>query len=134
MRDESTDKFQLSALKFLFEYEQLDHPQLINQLKINILTLSSSINEVEFLISKFHRAMFIYLDLSWWGRKVHKERLEKEALTVIKKLLPNIKIRVTSDRGLFDLAADKAKRTFEGVKNDTQSLTTNNTEHNSDKQ
>lgn len=111
-------KFQFAGLKFLFEMELIDDPQLVNHLKLNILDVSSSIRDVELLSSYNHRAMLIYADVSWFGRKFFMKRIEAGILERVKQLLPNFRFRVTADRKILDLALEKVKFVLKGEPNE----------------
>lgn len=116
-------KFQYAGLKFLYEMELIDDPQLVNNLKLNILDISGTIKDVEFLSSYNHRAMLIYIDVSWFGRKFLLKRIEAGILDRVKQLLPNFRFRVTADRKIMDLALEKVKSVLKGEPNENSKRT-----------
>lgn len=120
--DREKGKFQFAGLKFLYEMELVDDPQLINNLKLNIFDISSSIRDVEFLSSYHHRQMLIYIELSWFGRKFLQKGIEAEILDRVQQLLPNFKFRVTSDRKILDMALDRVKTVLKGGNNESSSV------------
>lgn len=68
MENNDHQKFQLKALEFLQEMELVNSPQLINQLKMNVLVFTRNVREVEFLIYRENRQILVYLDLSLFGK------------------------------------------------------------------
>jgi len=111
-------KMQVGALKFLYEIELLDDPNLTNNLKLNILAVSKRIRETEILsLHRFERKeMLIYVDLSWWGRKFESERILSDVERVVTELLPNFKLRVTQDKKVLDAAVKNVHDFFEPKK------------------
>jgi len=111
-------KMQVGALKFLYEIELLDDPNLLNNLKLNILAVSKRIRETEILsLHRFERKeMLIFIDLTWWGRKFESERILSDVEGVISKLLPNFKLRVTQDKKILDAAVKNVHDFFEPKK------------------
>lgn len=121
--DGEKGKFQFAGLKFLYEMELIDDPQLINNLKLNILDISGSIRDVEFLSSYNHRAMLIYIDVSWFGRKFLLKRIEASILDRVKQLLPNFRFRVTAERKILDMALEKVQSVLKGEPNESPKRT-----------
>jgi len=119
--DAEKGKFQYAGLKFLYEMELIEDPQLINNLKLNIFNVSSCVRDVEFLSSYNHRAMLIYIDISWIGRKFLLKRIESGILERVTQLLPKFKFRVTADRKIFDLSLEKVKTVLKGDSNEKPS-------------
>lgn len=119
-------KFQFAGLKFLYEMELIDDPQLINNLKLNILDISSSIRDVELLSSYHKHQMLIYVDVSWFGRKFLMKQIEAGVLDRVKQLLPNFKFRVTADRKILDMSLEKVRSVLQGVPNENSNRTTSN--------
>lgn len=117
--DVEKGKFQYAGLKFLYEMELIDEPQLINNLKMNIFDISSSIKDIEFLSSYHHRQMLIYIEVSWFGRKFLMKRIEDGILERVKQLLPNFRFRVTSDRKILDLALKTVQSVLKGEQNES---------------
>lgn len=116
--DEERGKFQFAGLKFLYDMELVDDPQLINNLKMNIFDVSAHIRDVEFLSSYHHKSMLIYLDLNWFGRTFLQKRLSIDTLDRVKQLLPNFRFRVVTDRKIFDLALEKVRIALKGDANE----------------
>lgn len=111
-------KFQFAGLKFLYEMELVDDPQLINNMKLNILDISGTIRDVEFLSSYNHRAMLIYVDVNWLGKTFFMKQIEAGILDRVKQLLPNFRFRVTADRKILDLSIEKVKTALKGEPNE----------------
>lgn len=107
--DEDKAKFQYAGLRFLYEMELIDDPQLINNMKLNVFAISPRIKEVEFLSSYHHKSMLIWLDLDWFGRKFFEKRILADVTDRVKQLLPNFRFRVVSDRKIFDMALERVK-------------------------
>lgn len=107
-------KFQLGALKYLYEMELVDDPQLINNLKMNIMMASKHIREVEFIASYHRKQMLVWIELNWWGRKFLKSRIKADVYEVLTQLLPNFSFRVTEDYSILELAQEKIAKTLSG--------------------
>lgn len=107
-------KFQLGALKYLYEMELVDDPQLINNLKMNILMTSKRIKEVEFLISYHTRQILVYIDVSWVGKKFFLNRIKTDIYDILTQLLPNFKFRVTSNYDILELARQRVNEVMAG--------------------
>lgn len=110
--DDEKAKFQYSALRWLYELELVQDPQLINNLKMNIFSVSTLIKEVEFLSSYQHRQLLILLDLSWIGKKFFAKKIIPAVEDRVKTLLPKFAIRVITDKVLFESAIEKVKKAF----------------------
>lgn len=126
-------KFQFAGLKFLYEMEIIDDPQLINNMKLNIFDISSTIRDVEFLSSYQHRSILIYIDVNWLGRKFLLKQIEAGILERVQQLLPNFKFRVTADRKILDLALEKVKNVLKGEPNESSKHTSTTVPNESDK-
>lgn len=118
-------KTQAAGLKWLYEMEILNSPQLINNLKLNIFNQDSTIKDVELLIDQNTKAILIYIQLSWWGRKFRQDRIKMSIEDLITQLLPTYRKRVVSERWIFDLALKKV-REFIGGKNEKPTITDSN--------
>lgn len=114
-----------SGLKWLFEMELVQEPQVINAIKMNILMLSKHIKEVEILTVEQNKQMLILLKLNWIGRTFLRERLCDAAHEVILQMLPNFRIRVTADSDLFEKSLDKLRKAVQGVKDSSPNTNDN---------
>lgn len=117
--DESL-KFQVAGLKWMFEMELLDdkNPAPINVLKMNVLSVSPRIREVEFLIFREGRQMLVLLDLSWIMRRFFKRKvsqISRDVQEILQQLLPNFKFRVTSDPKIMEMAVANVKKLLGGI-------------------
>jgi len=117
--DESL-KFQVAGLKWMFEMELLDdkNPAPINILKMNVLSVSPRIREVEFLIFREGRQMLVLLDLSWITRRFFKRKvgqISRDVQEILQQLLPNFKFRVTSDPRIMEMAVANVKKLLGGI-------------------
>lgn len=118
-------KFQYAGLKFLYDMELIDDPQLINNLKMNVFDVSSSIKEIDLLSSYHRKQMLIWLDLSWFGKKFLEQRIIVGVTDRVQQLLPGFKFRVTTDRAIFDLALARAEAVLKGENNEKVPVTSN---------
>lgn len=116
--EETKGKFQYAGLKFLYDTELVDDPQLINNMKLNIFDISGSIQEVDLLSSYHHKSMLVWLDLSWFGKKFLEKRIVAGVTDRVQQLLPNFRFRVTTDRKIFDLALVRVKTVLKGESNE----------------
>lgn len=112
--DQEKGKFQYSALRFIFDMELVDDPQLINHMKMNIFSISRHIKDTELLSSIHTKSMLVYIDLNWVGRTFLKNRIEAEVFDRVKELLPNFNFRVVSNKVIFDMAIEKVKNALKG--------------------
>lgn len=120
MDENSNIKFQVAGLKWMFEMELLDdkNPAPINVMKMNVLSVSPKIREVEFLIFREGRQILVLLDLSWFTRKVFKKKVGQifqDVQEVLSQLLPNFRFRVTADPHIMELAIANVKETFRRI-------------------
>lgn len=118
---ESRQNFQLGGLKWLYEMEMIQDPQLINNLKFNILALSPHIKEVEFLSIYETRQLLIWIELNWWGKLFYKKQLLIEVSELVAQLLPKFKTRVTIDYSILELSRQKIIKALSGGKNEKNS-------------
>lgn len=114
-------KFQGSGLRFLYEMELVDDPQLINNMKLNILMLSNSIKEVEFLSVYETKQMLILLELSWFGRTFFRNHICAAVQERVQQLLPNFSFRVTDDPKIMDAAKERVRLVLQGGKDEVSS-------------
>ena len=111
-------KFQYEGLKWLVELELLNHPQVINQLKFNILMVSKHIKEVELLIYRENKSILVLLELSWIGRKFKKTQILQDVHEVVSQMLPSFRFRITEDPKIMELAIEKVKTALTGGKDE----------------
>lgn len=111
-------KYQYEGMKWLFELELLNHPQVINTLKFNILVVSKRIKEVELLIYREHKSMLILVDLTWIGQKFFKKQIFTEIHESLSQLLPSFRFRVTDDPKIMEMAVEKVKKALTGGKHE----------------
>lgn len=111
-------KYQLEGIKWLAELELLNNPQLINNIKLNILVASKQIKEVELLIYRENKTMLVLLELSWFGRKFLKRSIFEEVEDSLSQMLPSFRFRVTDDPKIMELAVARVKQALTGGKNE----------------
>ena len=116
-------KYQYEGLKWMFELEMLNHPQVVNQLKFNILMVSKQIKEVELLIYRENKSMLVLLELGWMGRTFQrqKRRIFTEVHEVLTQLLPSFNFRVTDDPKIMEMAVALVKKALTGGTNENVS-------------
>lgn len=127
-------KFQFEGLKWLHEMEFINHPQVVNNIKLNILMTSNRINEVELLIYREKKSILVLLDLTWIGRKFFKKQIFEDVQESLQQLLPSFRFRVIDDPKIMQLAVEKVKQALTGGKNETASNSTSGTLEQSDQQ
>lgn len=119
-------KYQYEALKWMYEMEILNHPQVVNNIKLNVMVASPRIKEVELLIYREQKAMLVYLELSWLGKKFFKKRIITEVEEILSMLLPTFRFRVTSDPAIMNLAVERVKQALTGGKNENVNQSADN--------
>ena len=112
-------KYQYEGMKWLVEMELLNHPQVINTIRFNILMVSKHIKEVELLMYRENKTMLVLLDMSWIGRKFLKTGILAEVEDVLTQLLPSFRFRVTQDPKIMELAVAKVKKALTGGQNES---------------
>lgn len=128
-------KYQAEGMKWFLELELLSHPQVVNNLKLNILAVSPRIREVELLIYREQKSMLVLLDLTWIGRKFFKKRISEEVQDILSQMLPSFRFRVTDDPKIMKMAIDLVKKALTGGKNDQNNNPSNVTnKHGSEQQ
>lgn len=126
-QEELQDKFkmQYASLKWVYEMELVDDPQLINNLKLNLFSISAAVKEIELLASYHQKAILVWLELGWFGRRFLREKILLESEERLKMLLPNFRFRVITDRNIFDLAVKKAKSITKGENDEAANVSSN---------
>lgn len=112
--DENKSRFQYEALKWMYELEMLEHPQLINNLKMNVMIQSKSIKEVELLIYREKKSILVLIELSWFGRKFKRKSILSDVHEGLSQLLPTFRFRVTEDPKIMEMAVEQVKRALTG--------------------
>lgn len=100
-------KYQYEGMKWLKEMELVEHPQFINTLKMNVLSVSKSIKDVEFLISRHQMAILVWVDLSWFGKRFRTKQILMDVEDQLKLLVPSFTLRVVSDRSILEASLAK---------------------------
>lgn len=118
-------KYQAEGMKWFLELELLSHPQVVNNLKLNILAVSPKIREVELLIYREQKSMLVLLDLTWMGRKFFKKRISEEVQDILSQMLPSFRFRITDDPKIMGMAIDLVKKALTGGKYDQNNNTSN---------
>ena len=109
------EKYQYSGLKWLYEMELLDDPQLINNMKLNIMDASDfRVKEVEFVMAQSQQKALIWIKVGWIT-KVFKLRRTCGAIHErLSQLLPTYQFRIVTDRSILELAITKLKKSLVG--------------------
>ncbi len=124
--DNNRQRFQYEGLKWLYELEIVNDPQLINNLKLNVLVLSRHIKDAEFLIYRENKSILVYLELNWFASKFLRSRLIDEAGQIVSELLPAYKFRVITDKNILNMAVDLVKKALGGKNEKSSSNTDSN--------
>lgn len=111
-------KYQYAGMKWLVELELVNHPQVINTIRFNILMVSNRIKEVEILMFRENKSMLVQLNLTWIGRRFFGRRILTEVQDILTQLLPSFKIRVIQDPKIMELAIAKVKKALTGGTNE----------------
>jgi hypothetical protein len=120
-------KYQAEGMKWFLELELLSHPQVVNNLKLNILAVSPKIREVELLIYREQKSMLVLLDLTWIGRKFFKKRISEEVQDILSQMLPSFRFRITDDPKIMEMAINLVKKALTGGNYDQNSNPSNGT-------
>lgn len=125
-------KYQADGLRWLHELEVLNHPQVINNIKLNVFVQSKQIKEVELLIYREKKSMLVLIELGWFGRKFKKKQIFEDVHNSLQQLLPSFRFRVTDEPAIMQLAVERVKQALSGgayekasivnVTNDLQSV------------
>lgn len=107
-------KTQSAGIRWLYEMELLQNPQLIDNLKLNIFMQHKRITDVEILVDQNRRGILIYLKLTWWGSKFNESDISFSVQELISNLLPNFRKRVIFNRDIFQMALDQAQKLVRG--------------------
>lgn len=118
-------KLQHAGLKWLQELELVNDPQMINQLKMNVLLCSKRIKEVEFLVYRENKTTLVLLELSWLGRKFFKRSIFAEVEDVLSQMLPTFRFRVTDDPAIMKMAIARVSRALTGGRNEDHNTSVN---------
>lgn len=96
--DTEKQKYQREAIQWLFDNEMVEDPQLINQLKLNIFRVSTTIRECEFLFFQPKRQLLIYLEMNWLGNLLSQKGLKQAIQSkLMRKVLPEAVADSVSD-------------------------------------
>jgi hypothetical protein len=106
--------YQYEGMKWLHEMELLNHPQVINTVRFNILMTSKRIKEVELLIYRENKSMLVLLELSWLGNKFFKRQIFEDVQDSLTQLLPSFRFRVTTDPKIMEMAVELVKKALTG--------------------
>ncbi len=108
---------QVEGIKYLYDMEMVHHPQLINNLKLNIYSLSKNIKKVELLVLQEQKSMVVYYEMNLIGRLFTKYKyLNSDIEERFHQLLPEFRLRVVNDSKTFHLILNKAKEYLLGKK------------------
>lgn len=130
---DKNQNYQSQGLQWLYEMEVLNDPQLINNLKMNIISCSEKIREVELLISKPHKSIMIWIDvdLGWFKKELKFYNIQADILSILEQLLPTYKFRVIHDRDILNLAITKLEESLKGVEDEVSNTNDNDSTDNS---
>lgn len=118
--DTDTSKTAPAGLKWLYEFEALNSPSLLNNLYGNVYSFPHVI-DAEILIDRHNHKMLIYIEFSWIVRKIAKNRkkiIVEALLDNLQELLPSFAFRIIEDKALFDIAVDRLKKSLQGELNE----------------
>lgn len=118
-------QYQYQGIQWLYEMELLNHPQLINNIKMNVMITSTKIKEVELVMSRPHKSILIWIDvdLGWIRHDVRFKEIETHILDIMTQLLPSYKFRVIKDKSIMNLAITKLNTSLKGVNNENSNNT-----------
>lgn len=97
------------TLNWLYELEYVDSPALLNNLYENIFLTNKNIQDIEIVINKENRTILVFLKLTWYSKLVWRAEIHDRVISVLNKLLPEYRYRVTEDLKLLNLALEKAR-------------------------
>lgn len=121
-------QYQIQGMQWLYEMEVLNHPQLVNNLKMNIMVVSDKIKEVELLISRPHKSIMIWIDvdLGWFRKEVKFNRIQADILDIMEQLLPSYRFRVVHDKAIMELAITRLEESLKGVEDEVSNTNDDN--------
>ena len=93
--------FSNQALKMLYEFEMFDNPVLINNMKMNVLVVSSKIKDVQFLIHKDNAQLLIFVKISWFAKMFKFNEIQSKVHEIFAQLLPSYRLRVIHDYSIL---------------------------------
>jgi hypothetical protein len=108
-------KTQSAGIKWLYEMELLQNPQLINNLKLNIFMIHKRIKHIEILVHQEHKAILVFLELTWWGKTFNQEEIKFGVEELLTNLLPNFRNRVVFNYDIFKMSMQKAEQLIRGT-------------------
>lgn len=111
---DTKQQYQYEGIKWIMEMELLNHPQAINTIKLNILSISPGIKEVELLIHREQKSILILVQLSWFTRTFRKKQVFSEIYELMTQLIPSFKFRVTEDQKIMEMAVNRVKQALGG--------------------
>lgn len=117
--DKEKAGFVTGALNWMYENEIFETP-VLNNLYGNIYSISKQIRDVELLIDKNTRKMMVYIKLGILGR-LFENKIKKVIVSGILEVLPKFKVRVVTDKNLFNKALVIVKSNIGGTNEDSNS-------------
>lgn len=121
-------QYQIQGMQWLYEMEVLNHPQLVNNLKMNIMATSGKIKEVELLMSRPHKSIMVWVDvdLGWFWKGTKLNRIQVDILDILEQLLPSYRFRVVHDKAIMELAITRLEESLRGVEDEVSNTDDNN--------
>lgn len=123
------NRLKTGALSWLYEMEVLNSPTLQQNLQENILLSDFRIKSCEILLLKDFKDILIYIELGFFNRIFRGSTICIEVASLIKRMLPSYRVRVITDRKIFELSLTKVKEYYGGFDENS-----NNSTHDESKQ
>ena len=104
MKKTTNDEYFNYAMKWAYDLELFDMPQVQNHLYVNIYSQSKRISNAELILNQNERKLLILLEFDLFARifSFLQTRIITNLQSQLSELMPNYKIRVINDVGIFN--------------------------------
>jgi hypothetical protein len=116
---------QVAALKWLYELELFENPQVINQMKLNVLAVSSMLEDVEFLIYREKKSCLVSIHYKWWAKFFNKKQIKLDIEEIMSHLLPEYRFRVTDNPAIIKMSIQNLKNALRGGRDAVRNISPN---------
>lgn len=116
--DSDKAKFQYQGIKFLFDWELLNEPQVIHTIKVNVLGRFPWVIDLEYIFRSEPRKeliMWLHTPKRMWWKKRKEAQLRIDVLEIMQQLLPKYEIRIVTDRKIFEMALENVRKLSKAV-------------------
>lgn len=118
---EDDNRLKTGALAWMYEMEVLNSPTLRQNLNENILLSDHRVRDCQILLIQDYKDLMVYVSVGFFSKLFKKREICENVSRVLARILPSYRIRVVTDKNIFNMSLEKVKDFYGGKDEDFNS-------------